>query len=48
MWYKVRFGDKNDDQQYNVEANSPFEAEEKWKKTLYNNGRNRIFSVSEL
>ena len=48
-WFKVRFGTTQDNQQYNVEANSEREAEEKFKQTdYYKWGKNRIFSISRL
>lgn len=48
MWYKVRFGEKRDDQQANFDVNSEYEARKCWEKSLYNNGKNRIFSISKL
>lgn len=48
MWYKVRFGVTRDDQQANYEVNSESEARACWEKSLSNNGKNRIFSISRL
>lgn len=49
IWYKVRFGVDKDDSQYNVQANSPEEAAEKFKQTdYYKWGKCKIFSVSKL
>lgn len=48
MWYKVRFGVTRDDQQANYEVNSESEARARWEKSLSNNGKNRIFSISKL
>jgi hypothetical protein len=47
-WYKVRFGETNDNCQMNYNVSSEDEAICEWKKSSYNNGRNKIFSVSLL
>lgn len=48
-WYKVRFGTTEDNQQFNVQANSAEEAAEKFRQTdYYRWGKCRIFSVSKL
>lgn len=48
-WYKIRFGTTQDNQQFNVQANSKEEAIEKFKQTdYYKWGKNKIFSVSKL
>lgn len=47
-WYKVRFGIKEDNCQMNYNVDSEDEAIREWKKSNYNNGQNKIFSVSLL
>lgn len=47
-WYKVRFGETIDNCQMNYDVSSEDEAIREWKKSGYNNGRNKIFSVSLL
>lgn len=48
-WYKVRNGVTEDNQQFNVQANSAEEAAEKFRQTdYYRWGHCKIFSVSKL
>ena len=48
-WYKVRFGTTQDNQQFNVQANSQEEAIEKFKQTdYYRHCGCKVFSVSKL
>ena len=47
-WYKVRFGVREDNCQMNYNVGSEDESIREWKKSGYNNGQNKIFSVSPL
>lgn len=49
IWYKVRFGQYQDDSQFNVQANSEAEAAEKFRETdYYKWSKCKIFSISKL